>query len=113
MHLAVVVAMVAVSVVQVVAHQVIDMVSVRYRWVAAVGAVNMAVAMSRALVGRGAFFGIIRTHLNVMFFDMVAVLVMQVAIVEIIGVTVMHHRRVAAIRAVLMGVGAGMFLMSV
>ena len=41
-----IIAVVPMGVVQVVAHQVIDMVPVRYGWVATVGAMDMTVAVS-------------------------------------------------------------------
>ena len=46
MYFAVIIAVVPMGVVQVVAHQVIDMVPVRYGWVATVGAMDMTVAVS-------------------------------------------------------------------
>lgn len=73
--------MVRMGVVQVVAHQVIDMVPVRYGRVSAVGAVDMTVAVSGAFVGRRAFVGIVRAHLEVMLIDVIAMRMVQVAIV--------------------------------
>lgn len=90
--------MAAVHMVQAAAYQPIHMIAVRHRFVAATGPVHM-----RAGHRRRAPIGIGRADRDHMFIDMVAVRVVQVAIVQIIDMAIMLHGGVAA--AGPMGVG--------
>jgi len=89
--------MVAMMVVQVAIHQIVHVVPVRYSLMAAVWPVNVFLAMSGTLVGRGAVLWIRSAHLNAMIVHMIAVLMVEVAIVQIIRVTVVLDSLVAAV----------------
>jgi hypothetical protein len=81
---------------------VIDVVAMRYRFVAAVGVMDMVGYVSAAVVSRLAGIGIGTADSQEMLIDMIAVNVMQMAFVQIIGVAVMLNGGVAAVGAVLM-----------
>ena len=65
----------AVRMVQVTIHQVIDMIAVRYGFVAAVGTMSVRLLMGGTTVVRRAFLRIRRGHLDLMVVHMVAVTV--------------------------------------
>ena len=94
-----IVAVSAVRVVQMAIHQVINMVAMRHGFVAAVGTVSVGLPMGSAAVVRRAFLRIRSGDLNLMVVHMIAVSVMQVAIVKIIGVTVVFHGSVPTVCA--------------
>jgi len=96
---AVIVAMISVLVMQMAADQIIDVVSVRNLRMTAVGPVFVLVIVLPAAVIRRAAFRIASADANAMLVHMVAMHVMQVAIVQIIDMTVVPHRCVAAIGA--------------
>jgi hypothetical protein len=89
---------------QMAVHQVIDMVAMRHGFVAAVSAVNVCLLMGRAVVVRRAFLGIRRGHLDLMVFHTITVSVMQVAIVQIIGVAIVFHGGMPAVWAMYVAV---------
>jgi hypothetical protein len=97
----VVVAVVAVGVVQVAAYQVIDVVAVRHRFVATAGAVAVPLLVLAAVVGRGAGRGVLGADRNVMFLHSARLGVVQVAVVQVIDVALVADARVPAARAVL------------
>lgn len=111
-QLAVIVAVTAVRVVQMAIHQVIDMIAMRYRLVPAVRTVSVRLLMGRATVVRRAFLRIRRGYFNLMVVHMIAVSVMQVAIVKIIGVAVVFHGNVPAVWAMHVAVGPRVLLVS-
>ena len=99
-QIAVVVTMTAVWMVQVGIHEVIDMVVVRYRFMAAIGAVNVS-----GLVTRGrcsAAVGVSAADFDNVLIDVIAVRVMQMPVVQVIDMPVVFHGRVAAAGAVVM-----------
>lgn len=95
-----IVAVVAVLVMQVAADQVIGVVAVGNRLMAAVGAVLVAALVFSAAMIRRAAFGIAVADADAVFVYVVAMHVMQVAVVQIIDVTVVAHRGVPAVGAV-------------
>ncbi len=100
----VVVAVVAVRMVQVAVDEVIDVVAIRDGFVAAAGAVNVLLVVAAAgMLGRarGRVAGVDREGVVV---DMVAVHVVQVAVVQVVGVALVLHGGVAAARAMLVAV---------
>jgi hypothetical protein len=106
--LPVVVAVVAVRMVQVAIDQVIDVVAVRHRFVAATRPVLVAPRVSAALMLGSALRRILGAHRHGVLLDGAGLRGMvQVAVVQIIDVAVMLYGGVAAVRAVLVGV-AGM-----
>ncbi|MBN3724170.1 hypothetical protein [Burkholderia sp. Ac-20379] len=92
--------------------QIIDVIAVRYRFMAAAGAVDMPRFMTRALVVRRALIGVAAAHLDDVLVDMIAVRMMQVAVVEVIHVVAVLDRGVAAIRAVRVRMGAGVLVIA-
>jgi hypothetical protein len=70
--------------------KIIDMIAVRHRFVAAVGPMNMAADQCG-----GAAIGIGRRHGDHMFINMIAMDMMQMAIMEIIDMAIMADGRVA------------------
>lgn len=100
LQLAVIVAVVAVRMMQVAVHEVIDVVAVRDRFVAAAGAVDMRGVVAGA--GRGVAIGIRSADLDDVFIDVPGVRVMQMPVVQVIDVPVVLHCDVAAVGAVLM-----------
>ncbi len=97
-QLAVIVAVVAVRMMQVAVHEVIDMVAVRDRLVAAAGAVDVRGVVAGAR--RGVAVGILRTDLDDVLIDVPVVRMMQMPVVQVINVPVVLHRGVAAASAV-------------
>jgi hypothetical protein len=95
--------MAVVHMVQAAIHQPIDMIAMRHRFVPATRAVHVRAGhRCRAAIGIG---NADRDH---MFIDMIAMRVMQMAIVQIIDMAIMAHGGVAAarpVRVVMFGVG--------
>jgi hypothetical protein len=92
----VIVAVIAVWMMQVAVDQIIDVVAVRDRLVAASWAMNMAGLVPRARVSRRAPVGILGRHLYDMFIDVTCMHVMQVTIVQIVHMITVLHGRMAA-----------------
>lgn len=108
-----IVAMRAVGVVEMAVHQVIRVIPVRYRLVAAFGAVSMRLLMSRAGVIWRASVRIHRVHFNTVIFDGIAVRMVQMTIVEIIRVAIVFDSRMATVRAMLVAMSVCMLLVSI
>jgi hypothetical protein len=105
-HGAVVVAVVAVRMVQMSGHQVIDVIAVRHRFMPAAGAVNVFLGVGPTSVLGRAAGRIARANFQLVLLDLAAVWMVQMAIVDVIDVSVVLDRRVAAARAVLVVVTA-------
>lgn len=82
--------------------QVVDMFAVGYGFVSATGTMRVLLRMPRALMCRGAIFGVGIRYIDNMFVDMVIVRVVQMAIVQVIDMAVMHDPRMSTFRAVRM-----------
>lgn len=99
-----VVAVVAVGVMEMVADEVVDVVVVRNRFVPAGLAVDMlGVMVGAAMVGRAAV-GVLGVDREDMLVDVVAVGVVEMAAVQVIDVVAVRHGRVSAARSVRVGV---------
>ena len=98
----VVVAVVAVRMVQVAVDEIVNVVPVRHCRVAAVQAVNMARSVVVAVVIANAAVGIGRRHFEDALVDVIAVRVMQMAVMQIVDVAIVFDRQVAAARTMLM-----------
>ena len=85
-----VVAMTPMGMVQMAGHQIIDMVTMRNCFVAAVRTVNVARRMRLAFVAGGTFVGVGIVNSKGMLIVVVAVPVMEVAVVKIIDVILMQ-----------------------
>jgi hypothetical protein len=99
-----VVAMVAMRMVEMSIHQIVHMVAMRHGGMAAIRAVNVFGGVFRGGKSRRALVGIGRADGNCVFVHVVAVRMMQMAIVEIIHVPFMLDSGVPAAGAVDMGV---------
>jgi hypothetical protein len=101
----VIITMASVHMVQVAIDQIIDMIAVRHRFMAAAGAVHMAAGQRG-----GTAIGIGRGYRDHMFIDMIAMRVMQMAIMQIINMAFVVDGGVAATGPMHMGmagVGVG------
>ena len=99
-----IVAVSAMEVVQMAIHQVIDVISVGYCRVATVRSVHVRLLMSGAVMVRCALLRIDRGYLNAVIVHMIAVRMMQVAIVKIVDVAIVLHRDMTTVRAMLVAV---------
>ncbi len=97
-----VIAMAVMGMMKMVIDQVVDMFAVRHGFMSAPGAMRVLLGMSLALMFRSAIFGIGIRYTDYMFVDMVIMGMVQVAIVQIIDMTIMHDARVSTFRAVRM-----------
>jgi len=97
----VVVAMVAVRMMQASVNKVINVIAVRNGGMAAIGTMNVLPVV--AFRAQRAFVGIDVAHRDDMFVHMIAMRMMQMAVVKIIHMPVVHDGDVAAIFAVDMG----------
>ena len=100
-----VVAVVTVGMVQLTFHQVVDMIAVRHGLVATAGAVLMARLVPRAF-SRVAFVRMLGVNGDAMLIDVAIVRVVQMPVMQVIGVAVMANRDVPTAGAVLMVVVA-------
>jgi hypothetical protein len=97
----VVVAVIAVRMMQMTIDQVVDVITVRHHFVAAIGPVHMPRRMTCAAVLRRAAIRVAGTDGNHVLIDMVAMHVMQMAVMQEIDVAVVTHRSVTTLRTVL------------
>jgi hypothetical protein len=102
----VIVAMIAMGMMQMPVHQIVDVVAMRDRLVPTARAVLVGALYFRRAAGR-----IARVDADDMLIHVVAMHVMQMAVMQIVDVAVMAHRDVTAVRAVLMRV-VGMVLLA-
>jgi len=101
-HRAVVVAVVAVRMVQVASDQVIDVIAVRHRLVATTGTVNVILVVAGTAVARRTLGRVGRVHRQSVLVDHAAtVLMVQMAVVQVIDVSLVDDSRMATLRAVL------------
>jgi hypothetical protein len=103
----VIVAVIAVRMMEPAVNQIIDMIAMRDGFVPAIGAVLVRAASLRRAAHR--VFGIDRDH---MLIDVIVMHVMKVAVVNVIHMTIMLDCGVPAVRAVLMGVVRMMHLVA-
>jgi hypothetical protein len=97
----VVITVVAVRVVEVIADQVVGVIAVRHRFVPAALTMTVIVVVRAATVLRRTIRRILSIHSQLMLIDVIAVRMMQVAVVKEVGVTVVDHGGVATVRAML------------
>ena len=105
-----IVAVIAVRVVKMAGDPIVHMVAVWHGIVAASGPVDMTRVVPTAAMVGGAAVGVLAGHLDHMLVDMTFVRVVEVTIVQVIGVAAVTHGWVATARAVLMrmvGMGGG------
>jgi hypothetical protein len=92
--------MIAVHVVQVTGDQVIDVVAVRDRGMAAARTVDVTLRVARALMLRRARARVRRVHGDRTLVDVIVVRVMEMPVVNVVDVAGMANRLMAAGRAV-------------
>lgn len=104
--------MIAMRMMQVAIDQIVDVIAVGHRLMAAAGAVDMARFVPGAVVVGGAGIGVRRADLDHMLVDVIPMRVMQVTVMQVIDVIAVAHGGMAAARAMLvvvifvMGMGA-------
>jgi len=109
---AVVVTVVAMWVMQMTIHEVVDVVAVRDRIMAAAGAMHVRLIVPTAIVVRRAPIGIGRRHFDHMLVHVVTMRMVQMPVVEIVHMVAVPYRRMPARRAMnvrvmrMLGVGA-------
>jgi hypothetical protein len=94
--------MLAVRKVQVIADQIVDMVTVRHGLVAARGTVLVSCFVTGAAMGRRASVWICVIHVDAVLVDMIFVRVMQVPVVQVVDVIIVPDGGVTTSLAVLM-----------
>jgi hypothetical protein len=99
----VIVAMIAVRVMQVACDAVIDMIAVRYRLMATTRAMHMAGLVTAAAMLGCAAVRVVAGYLDHVLVDMPGMRVVQMTVMQIVDMTAMPHRRVATARPMLVG----------
>jgi hypothetical protein len=102
-----IIAVIAVGMVQTAGDQIVDMVTMRNRFVATARSVNVSSIMSGAAMVCRAAIRVLVAHFNPMFIHMIGVRMVKMAIVEIIHMVPVPDRNVAAtgsMRVVMIGV---------
>ena len=102
-----VVAVVPMWVVEVAAHSVIYMATVRNWLVTTAGAMHMSGVVTSTTMVRGAAIGVFAADIDHVLIDVISMRMMQVTIVQVIDMATVPYRGMAAARPVLVGV-AGM-----
>jgi hypothetical protein len=96
----VVVAVIAVRMVQVAFDEIVDVIPMRHRFMTAPRSVNVARVVAPA--ARRALVRIFGTHFEPVLVYMIAVRVMQMTVMQVINMIVVRDRSMSAVRAVLM-----------
>lgn len=96
-----VVTMIAMGMMQVSIHQVVHMIAMGYSLMTAAWPMHMSCRMTATLMSRRATVRVLAAHLQGMLIDMVAMYMMQMAIVKIIDVTIMLDGSMATARLML------------
>ena len=97
-----VVAMIAVRMVQVAVDQIVDVIAVRYRFVSAARPVDMARIMGATVMVRCTSVRILCADLKPVLVYMIGMRMMQVPVMQVIDVITMFDGRMPAVRAMLM-----------
>jgi hypothetical protein len=102
--------MVAVRMVKVAGDPIVHMIAVRDRLVAAAGTMHVARLMTAAAMVRSAAVGVFGRHLDHVLIDMVFMRVMEVTVMQVVGMAVVLDGGMAAARSVavsVVGMGRG------
>lgn len=92
-----IVAVPVVRVMQVAIDEVVHVIAMRHLFVAAARAMAVTVRVRAAIVRGRALVGIVRVHRHDVLVHVIAVLVMQVAVVQVVDVALVLHTRVSAV----------------
>jgi hypothetical protein len=98
------IAVISVKMVQMAGNQIVDVVAVRNRLVAAASAMLVALLMALANMIGSTTVGIRSGHLNHMFIDMPFMWRVQMPIMEVVRMVIVLHRSMTAVFAMLMTV---------
>jgi hypothetical protein len=96
----VIVAVVAVRMVQVSVDQIIGVISMRHHFVTAARSVPMSRVVSAAAVLRGAPIGIRFAYFNYMFVNVIFMRIMEMTVVKVVDVAVVPNRDMTAVGSV-------------
>jgi hypothetical protein len=96
----VIVAVIAVRVMEVAGDAVVDVIAVRNCLVATTGAVDMAGFMTAATVVRGATVGVVAGDVDYMLVDMIFMRMVEMTVMQVIDVTAVTHGGVTTTRPV-------------
>lgn len=107
LHGAVIIAVIPVWMMKVTINQVVKVIAMRHGFVAAVGSVNMPCLMTGAAVVRRALVGVRDRYFKRVLVHMAVVHVVQIAVMQIVDMVTMRDGGVAARRAMLVRVFAG------
>jgi len=107
LHGPVIIAMIPVWMVKVTVNQVVDVIAMRHGFVAAIGTVNMPCLMTRAAMVRRALVGVRGRDFEGVLVNVAVVHVVQVIVMQIVDMVAVRDGGVAARRAMLMRVFAG------
>lgn len=99
-----IIAMFPMRMVKMTIHQVVNMVSMHYFWVTAVGPMHVSGAVAVALVSRRAVVRIGRRDLQHTFIHVIDMRVVQMSVMQIVSMTIMFNREMTTARTMLMRV---------
>ncbi|MFL9963818.1 hypothetical protein PQR02_22680 [Paraburkholderia sediminicola] len=105
-----IVAVIAVRMVQVAVDEIVDVIPLRHRFVAAPRSVNVGRVVAPAV--RRALVRIFGAHFEPVLVDMIAVRVMQMTVMQIINVIVVPDCSMSTVRAMLMVVASVMWFVA-
>lgn len=91
-----IVAVVAMWMVQMTIHQIVHMITMRYRLMSTARTMHMLLSMSRAMMIGSTTIGVHRTHLQTMFVHMITMHVVQMTIMQVVDMTIVFNRRMSA-----------------
>ena len=97
-----IVAVVAMGVMQMPVDEIVDVIAMRHRFVAAAGPVDMIGLMTGAAMLRRAGIGIPRRDIDLMLVDVILMRMMQMTVMQIVDMIAMAQRDVTAARTVRM-----------
>lgn len=97
LHRTVVIAVIAVRMVQMAGHEIIDMIAMWNSLVTAAGSMNVGGIMSATSMVRRASIRVLVAHFNCMFVHVIAVGMMKMAVVEVIQMVAVSDGYVAAV----------------
>jgi hypothetical protein len=96
-----VIAVIAMWMMQVAVHQIVDVIAMRNRFVSATRAVHVIWRVAAAVMGGRASVRVFCAYLKSVLVDMIAMRMVQMAIMQVVDVVAMPDGRVPAARAVL------------
>ena len=98
-----VVAVIAVLVMEPTVDDIVDVVAMRNRLVSAAGSMDVAGLMTLVAIVRRALDRISRRHFNNVLIDLVPHLMVQMSVMQVIDVIAVSHREMTTLRSVMMG----------